>query len=103
MLMDTVKMIAYRAETAMVNIVREQLARPDDARALIRDLCACEADILTDEIVGTVIIQVHSMANARSNRAVEHLFNHLNSAAINYPGTNIRIAYRMAIPKIDQP
>jgi len=99
LLMDTVKMIAYRSETAMVNIVREHLARPDDARALIRDLCACEADILPDEKASTVTIQVHSMANARSNRAVEHLLEHLNHAAINYPGTNLRLVYRMAVPK----
>ena len=102
-LMDTVKMIAYRAETSMVNIVREQLARPDDARALIRDLCACEADILPDEEAGTVTIQVHSMANARSNRAVEHLLEHLNLAAINYPGTSIRLVYRMAVPNTAPP
>ena len=38
-LMDAVKMIAYRVETAMVNIVREELARKDDARALIQNLC----------------------------------------------------------------
>lgn len=98
-LMDTVKMIAYRAETTLVNIVREQLARTDDARALIRDLCACEADILPDEDAGTVTIQVHSMANARSNRAVEHLLDDLNHAAINYPGTTTRLVYRMAVPE----
>jgi hypothetical protein len=37
-LVDTVKMIAYRAETAMASIVRESLARTDDARSLLRDL-----------------------------------------------------------------
>ena len=94
-LMDTVKMIAYRAETAMVNIVRERLARHDDARALIRDLCTTEADILPDEDAGTVTIQIHSMANARSNSAIQHLLEHLNDAAINYPGTSFRLAYRM--------
>ena len=33
-LLDTVKMIAYRAETAMVGIIREALSRADDARSL---------------------------------------------------------------------
>ena len=37
-LVDTVKMIAYRAETAMRSVVREALARGDDARSLLRDL-----------------------------------------------------------------
>jgi chromosome segregation ATPase len=100
-LMDTVKMIAYRAETAMVNIVREELARQDDARALIRDLCRCEADILPNDNEGTLTIQVHSMANARSNRAVQHLLDQLNQTEFNYPGTNFRLVYRMAAPKTE--
>ena len=47
-LVDTVKMIAYRAETAMASIVREELARTDDARSLLRDLFRSEADLVPD-------------------------------------------------------
>ncbi len=38
---DTIKIIAYRAETALSQIVREQLNthHQDEARALIRDIC----------------------------------------------------------------
>ena len=96
--MDTVKMIAYRAETAMVNIVREKLTRRDDTRALIRDLCRCEADILPNEKEDTLTIRVHSLANARSNRAVQHLLDQLNLADFNYPGTSFKLVYRMAAP-----
>lgn len=49
-LVDTIKMIAYRAETAMVNIIRERLAKKDDARALIRSLFQSEADICSTTI-----------------------------------------------------
>ena len=94
-LIDTIKMIAYRAETAMVNIVREKLSREDDARTLIRDLCQSEADILPDFEAGILNIQVHHMANPRSNRAVEHLLQNLNSAAFKYPGTDLRLHYSM--------
>jgi hypothetical protein len=37
-LLDTVKIIAYRAEPALVGVLREELSREDDARALVRDL-----------------------------------------------------------------
>jgi transposase len=103
LLMDTVKMVAYRAETAMVNIVREELARKDDSRTLIQDLCRQEADILPNPKAGTLTIRVHSMANARSNRAIEHLLTHLNDAAFNYPGTNLRLVYQLAAPKSASP
>ena len=38
MFCDTVKMIAYRAETAMVALLRRHLKNEAEARALIRDL-----------------------------------------------------------------
>lgn len=97
-LLDTIKMIAYRAETALVNIVREKLTRKDDARSLIRDLCMSDADILPDLDSGTLTIQVHSMANPRSNRAIEHLLAYLNDAEFHYPGTNLRLVFRIAAP-----
>lgn len=37
-LVDTIKMIAYRAETAMANSLREHLSRPYQARRLLRAL-----------------------------------------------------------------
>ena len=97
-LLDTIKMVAYRAETAMVNIVREKLSRKDDARSLIRDLFQSEADILPDIENGVLNVQIHHMATPRADRAIEHLLNHLNDAEYNYPGTTLRLVYRMAVP-----
>src|SRR5216117_1523580 len=45
---DTIKMIAYRAETSLVSLLREHLARSDDARTLIRQIFETEADLLPD-------------------------------------------------------
>jgi len=61
-------MVAYQAETALVNIVREKLSRKDDARSSICDLCVSNADILSDIDTGLLTIQVHSMANPRVTR-----------------------------------
>ena len=92
-LVDTVKMIAYRAETALASIVREELARTDDARSLLRDLFCSEADLLPDLEQGVLRVQVHPMSNSRSNRAIAHLLDHLNAAEFTYPGTNLRLIY----------
>ena len=43
--LDTIKMIAYRAETAMVNILRESMSREDDARSFVRSLYQTTGDI----------------------------------------------------------
>jgi hypothetical protein len=101
-LTDTVKMIAYRAETAMMAIVREELAREDDARALLRELFRSEADLLPNTTQGVLEVCVHPMANPRSNRAIAHLLSHLNEASFTYPGTNLRLVYTMpGIPKVE--
>jgi transposase len=95
-LVDTVKMIAYRAETALASIVREELARSDDARSLLRDLFCSEADLTPDLAKRVLEVQVHPMSNPRSNRAIAHLLEHLNAAEFTYPGTNLRLVYSIA-------
>ena len=95
-LVDTVKMIAYRAETALASIVREELARADDARSLLRDLFCSEADLTPDLEKGVLGVQVHPMSNPRANRAIAHLLEHLNAAEFTYPGTNLRLVYSIA-------
>jgi transposase len=95
-LVDTVKMIAYRAETAMASVVRESLARTDDARSLLRDLFRSEADLLPDLELRVLQVQVHPMSNPRSNRAIAHLLEHLNAAEFTYPGTSLQLIYSIA-------
>jgi hypothetical protein len=95
-LVDTVKMIAYRAETALASIVRELLARTDDARSLLRDLFRSEADLLPDLEQRVLHVHVHPMSNPRSNRAIAHLLEHLNAAEFTYPGTRLRLVYSIA-------
>ena len=95
-LVDTVKLVAYRAETAMASIVRESLARTDDARSLLRDLFRSEADLEPDVERQVLRVHVHPMSNPRSNRAIAHLMDHLNAAEFTYPGTSLRLIYSLA-------
>jgi len=39
-------MIAYRAETAMAQVLKEKMSRNDDARSLLRAIYRTEADLL---------------------------------------------------------
>jgi len=45
---DTIKLIAYRAETALVQVVRDKLQRADDARALVRQVFSSAVDLCPD-------------------------------------------------------
>jgi uncharacterized small protein (DUF1192 family) len=70
--LDTIKMIAYRAETAMVNILRESMSREDDARSFIRSLYQTEGDIIPDKEKGTLRVRLHHMTNRSADATVEH-------------------------------
>ena len=97
-LLDTVKMIAYRAETAMVGIVRETLRRADDGRSLIQDLFRQDADLLLDEANERLEVRVHPLSNPRWNRAITDLLEHLNAAEMTCPGTKLKLAYSLIAP-----
>ena len=101
-LMDTVKMIAYRSETALVSLVRSSLSREDDARSLVRDLFRSPADIEPDVEAGELRIGIHTLSNPRSNRAIGFLLDELNASEQNYPGTNLKLTYRLLGSPNDQ-
>jgi hypothetical protein len=100
-LTDTVKLVAYRAETALATIVREKLSHADEARSLIRDLFRSDADILPNQAEGVLTVRLHTLANPRSNRAIQHVLDHLNAAEFTYPGTNFRLNYALSAPIAD--
>ena len=94
-LIDTIKMIAYRAETAMANSLREHLARPDEARRLLTALYTTEADLLPDPQAGILTVRLHHSANAATDRAIEKLCEELNATDTVFPRTNLRLVLKL--------
>lgn len=94
-LLDTIKMIAYRAETAMVSITREEMAREDDGRALLRSLYQTEVDLMPDEKNKTLTVKLHHLANHCFDKTIQHLCNELNKTDTLFPGTNLRLIYKL--------
>ena len=96
MLTDTIKMIAYRAETALVGLLRPHLAKEDEARALIRELFVSAADIEPDEQANTLTIRIHRMASPAHDKAIGTLLAELNQLDFLHPETHARMIYELA-------
>lgn len=94
-IMDTVKMIAYRAETSMAEIIRPLMSRENDARSLLQKVFTTEADILPDEKEGTLTVTLHNLANDSSDKVVHELCAALNETETIYPGSNLKLIYKM--------
>ena len=93
---DTIKIIAYRAETVLAGIVREKLNthHQDEARAFVRDICTTEANLIPDGQAKTLTVELHSLATPKANAIAAHLCEELTATEITYPGTNLRMIFK---------
>jgi transposase-like protein len=96
MLTDTVKMIAYRAETALVGLLRTHLTKEEEARALVRELFVSSADLEPNEQNNTLTIRIHRMACPAHDKAIGALLAELNQLAFHHPETNTQLIYELA-------
>jgi prepilin-type processing-associated H-X9-DG protein len=91
---DTIRMMAYRAETAMAILLKEVMARSDDARSLLKQLFNADADLLPNLEEGVLMVRLHHLTNRMSDVAVRFLADHLNASETIYPGTNLRMVFK---------
>lgn len=90
---DTIKLIAYRAETALVHIVREKLQRPEDARAFIRQVFTRTVDLHPDVDRKTLTVRLHQLSTAAHDQVLDHLCAELTATETVYPGTDLRLVF----------
>ncbi len=93
--LDTIKMIAYRAETSLVSLLREHLARSDDARTLVRQIFETEADLLPDAMNKTLTVRIHHLTQAAHDQVLEKLCAALNETQTVFPGTDLTLIFKI--------
>jgi hypothetical protein len=94
-LIDTIKMIAYRAETALAYTLKEYLGDKEDARMVVKRICQGEADIIPDLKQKILTVRLHHQASASLDTAVRKLFEELNETETVFPGSNLRLSYEL--------
>ena len=94
-IMDNIKMIAYRAETAMANIIRPAISKSNEARMLIRQIFTTDIDLEPDYKNKRLYVIIHSLSNEKSNKIVRYLCHHLNLTQTTFPDTNLMLFYKM--------
>jgi len=94
-LMDTVRMIAYRAETSMASLLKGSTVDMPAARRILQDLYVTEADILPQREKKRLIIRVHGASRPTVDNALEKLFYEINRTEIVYPGTEMKMFYEL--------
>jgi hypothetical protein len=94
-LIDTIKMMAYRAETAMANSLRSSMSHADEVRTLLSALYQTEADLLPDLEKQTLTVRLHHLANVMSDKVIEKLCIELNATETRFPRTNLIMIFKV--------
>lgn len=92
---DTIKMIAYRAESSLASLLREHLSRFDDARALLRQIFQTEADLVPDLATNTLTVRLHHLTQAAHDQAIEQLLAELNATQTVFPGSSLILVFKL--------
>ncbi|VAW87180.1 hypothetical protein MNBD_GAMMA16-1411 [hydrothermal vent metagenome] len=92
---DTIKMIAYRAETAMANTIGDNYSNSDNVKKLLQSLYTTEADLIPDSENKTLTVRLHHMANNQSDVVIRKLCEELNATEIHFPDTELRMIFKL--------
>lgn len=93
--MNTIRMITYRAETAVANILAPCYKKSEnEIRMLVKEIIASDADMIPDEKDKILVIRLHSLSTPRANEAAKELCSILNESESLYPGTDWRLVYK---------
>lgn len=94
---DTIKMIAYRSETSMADILRDKMSHTDEARRLLQTLYTSEVDIIPDKENKTLTVRLHHLANHCSDEILSYLCDNLNETETVFPDTDFKLIYQLSL------
>lgn len=93
-IVDAVKLTAYRAESALARVVEPLFARhEDEARKFLKSIFAATADLIPDRSARTLTVRFHGLSSPRATRALAELCALVNEDAPIYPGTHLKLHF----------
>ena len=93
--MNVIKMIAYRAETVLYNLMKPICKTAEnEGRQLIQSMLASDADIDPDYEAKTLTIKIHSQATPRANEILKNICEQMNDTKTIYPGSDLTLIFK---------
>ncbi|NJK94891.1 MAG: hypothetical protein HC905_08230 [Bacteroidales bacterium] len=93
-LMNVIKMICYRAESAIANMLAPHLANADnEKRMVVKQIISSNADLTPDYQEKTLTVKLYSLSANRYNHAVKQILQTLNDSETVFPGTDLRMIF----------
>jgi len=93
--MNVIKMICYKAESAVATLISPFLSRAiDEKRMFIKQIIENNADLVPDYNNNTLTVILHTLSAPRFNKAAQALFEILNDTQSVFPETNLRLIFK---------
>jgi hypothetical protein len=93
-LVDAIKLAAYRAESALARLVEPFFARhQEEARKFLKSIFRATADIIPDHRNQRLTVRFHGLASPRTTRALSELCTLVNDNAPLYPDSSLRLHF----------
>jgi len=96
--LDTIKLIAYRAETALSNIAKKCMSHKDEARLLLKQIYKTDANMIIDDENKKLIIEIHRLAHWKDDVVLEKLCQEMNHTETKFPNSNLTLSYKIVSP-----
>ena len=93
--LDIIKMIAYRAGTAMSNMIKPLMSHPNESRVLLQKIYKTDANIYPDYNKKVLTIEIHNLAYWKDDKILQKLCGQINKSETKFPGTELTIYYKM--------
>ena len=93
--LDTIKLIAYRAETALSNMAKEHMSHKDESRLLLKQIYKTDANLIIDDKNQKLIVEIHRLAHWKDDIVLEELCTAMNQTETKFPDSNLTLNYKL--------
>lgn len=93
--LDTIKIIAYRAETALSNIIKPDMAHEDESRLILKQIYKTDANIKVDQENKRLVVEIHRLAYWKDDKILEKLCQSMNETQMQFPETELTLFYKL--------
>jgi hypothetical protein len=95
--MNVIKMICYRAESAVASLLSPYFANADkEKRMVVKQIIQANADVIPDYENNTLTVVLYSLSANRYNQAAAELANLLNQTETIFPCTELRMVFEIS-------
>jgi hypothetical protein len=95
---SAIKLISFRAEKVLAQIIYERVSQPDKVAPILRDLLSSPADLVPNLNRQTLTVRLHLANPDGCDEVLRYLCSELNPTETLFPGTDLRMVYELASP-----